>query len=53
MPQALTWNIGTMTSTELIAERLLASGSEMAKACRIVERWLKSTPFGLPVVPDV
>ena len=53
IPQALTWNIGTIASTALDADRSLVSGSEIAKACRMVDRWLKSTPFGLPVVPDV
>src|SRR5215471_6801173 len=53
MPHALTWNIGTIASTEVAAERLLLSGREVARACRTVERWLNSTPLGFPVVPDV
>ena len=32
------------------AERVAA---QAAKACSSVERWLYSTPFGLPVVPEV
>ena len=53
MPQALTWNIGTIGRIALREDRSVASGSEIAYACSTVERWLKSTPFGLPVVPEV
>jgi hypothetical protein len=52
-PHALTWNIGTTGRITSLAEQLSASGKAIAKVCRIVERWLYSTPFGLPVVPDV
>src|SRR6267154_3253321 len=52
-PQALTWNMGTTGRITERAEQLNTSGKEAAKACRIVERLAKSTPFGLPVVPEV
>src|SRR5262245_46816260 len=53
MLQALTWNIGTTGRIDIRAEAAKTSGSEAAYACRIVERWAYSTPFGLPVVPEV
>ena len=52
-PQALTWNIGTTGSTVSRALMLRASGSAPANACNMVERWLYSAAFGLPVVPLV
>jgi hypothetical protein len=53
MPQALTWNIGTTGRMLSPAEQFSASGSAAAKVCSTVERWLYSTPLGLPVVPEV
>ena len=52
-PQALTWNIGTMgitTSRSLMAS---ASAPSTIIVCSTIERWLESTPLGLPVVPEV
>ena len=53
MPQALTWNIGTTGRMQSRADRASESGSAPAQACSSVERWLYSTPLGLPVVPLV
>ncbi|MND93539.1 hypothetical protein D3C80_857270 [compost metagenome] len=53
MPQALAWNIGT-------TGRITSLGvAPMTVACRPSRVWMKferceySTPFGLPVVPEV
>ena len=52
-PQAFTWNIGTTGRTTSRAESPRASGRHAPNAWSSVDRWLYSTPFGLPVVPDV
>src|ERR1044072_8234170 len=52
-PHALTWNIGTTGSTTSRADKFSASGRQAAYVCSMVERWLYSTPLGLPVVPEV
>ena len=52
-PHALTWNIGTTGRMTSRAETFSASGRAAASVCSTVERWLYSTPLGLPVVPDV
>ncbi len=52
-PQALTWNIGTTTSTRSRRERPRLSAISEAVACRQIERCEYSTPLGLPVVPLV
>jgi hypothetical protein len=53
MPQPLTWNIGTTGIVTSVAEMLNTSGWISAMACSTVERWEKSTPLGMPVVPEV
>ena len=53
MPQALTWNIGTMGRITSRVEQFIASGSAAPYECSTMERWLYSAPLGLPVVPDV
>ena len=52
-PQALAWNIGTTgrITSDSRAPRLSAVIAPIV--CRKVERWLYTTPFGLPVVPLV
>ena len=52
-PHALTWNIGTTGKITSRADRFSVSGSAEVSVCSIVERCAYSTPFGLPVVPDV
>ncbi len=53
VPQALTWNIGTIGSTRSRSQIAIASASPVASACRYVERCENSTPFGSPVVAEV
>ncbi len=52
-PQALAWNSGTMSMMLSRADTAMTSAAIATKECSICERWLYSTPFGLPVVPDV
>ncbi|MCY1186688.1 hypothetical protein D9M73_275830 [compost metagenome] len=57
-PQAWTWNIGVigMYTSLLPSRRMLsrlAMVEAMARVCRTSWRWVKYTPFGLPVVPVV
>ena len=51
--QALAWNMGTMwrmvSSSEIPNESVSAS----PRQCRNIARWVYTTPFGLPVVPEV
>ena len=52
-PHALAWNIGT-TGRMVSLSRAPSESTVIApKVCRNVERWLYTTPFGLPVVPLV
>jgi len=53
MPQAFAWNMGTMGIAASEARRPIASGLSTPRECSTVERCEYSTPFGLPVVPDV
>src|SRR3954454_23082409 len=53
MPQALAWNIGTITRTRSRSERSSAAGVHTASECRYDDRCEYATPFGFPVVPDV
>ncbi|MCY1309627.1 hypothetical protein D9M70_597380 [compost metagenome] len=53
MPQALTWNIGTTISATSLPDREKPPGVQVISACRTAERCEYSTPFGLPVVPEV
>jgi hypothetical protein len=53
IPQQLTWNNGAHSSSESRAEIAMVSAAISEKLCSTAERWLCSTPFGLPVVPDV
>ena len=53
MPQAFTWNMGTTGKATSRADMFKASGRAAAYACSTVERWVYSTPFGWPVVPEV
>ena len=53
MPQALTWNIGTIGMTTSRADMFIASGIDAAKEWMTLARCENSTPFGLPVVPEV
>ena len=45
--------MGTDSKTESMAERPNPSAAQIANECSKVERWLYSTPLGLPVVPEV
>ena len=53
IPQALTWNIGTMQSIRSVSSHPVAARDSVPMACRNVERWEYTTPFGSPVVPLV
>ena len=52
-PQALTWNIGTIGMSTSRSDRASASAVSAITECSSVDRWLYTTPFGLPVVPEV
>ena len=52
-PQALAWNIGTTGSTVSRADSPITSTPRVTRVCRKFERCEYSTPFGLPVVPEV
>jgi len=52
-PQQFAWNMGTTGITTSRAEIPNASTRHPFMACKTVERWEKSTPFGSPVVPEV
>ncbi|MNF33597.1 hypothetical protein D3C84_144150 [compost metagenome] len=53
MPQAFTWNIGTIGITTSRARSPTLSAMFCAMPWRTALRWLVSTPLGLPVVPEV
>ncbi|MCY1362035.1 hypothetical protein D9M69_487330 [compost metagenome] len=53
MPQALAWNMGTASSSVICEHTPKVSGAHSISECSTVERWLYSTPLGLPVVPEV
>ena len=53
MPQQFTWNNGAHSNSESRAEIAIVSADISAKLCSTAERWLCSTPLGLPVVPEV
>ena len=53
MPQALPWNMGTTGSTRSYWLSPRASPEDTPSVCRNVDRWLYTTPFGMPVVPLV
>ena len=53
MPQALTWNIGTMVSCRSASPAPVQALCSVDTACRYVERWEYTTPRGSPVVPLV
>ncbi len=52
-PHAFAWNIGTTGSTVSLSLRPSESARQTVMACKTLDRWLYTTPFGLPVVPDV
>src|SRR5258708_3290483 len=52
-PQLLAWNIGTIGSTVSFSVMARLSAWRTPIVCRDCERWEETTPFGLPVVPDV
>ena len=52
-PHAIAWNIGTMGMIASIERRPMTSAWFMAMPCSTFERCEYTTPFGLPVVPDV
>jgi hypothetical protein len=49
----LAWNIGTIGSTRSWSDSPIALAAQNAMLCRYVERWLYTTPLGIPVVPLV
>src|SRR3954462_10440948 len=53
VPQALAWNIGTITNIRSLSARAMLAVDVTINECRKVLRWLYITPFGLPVVPLV
>jgi len=53
MPHALAWNIGTASSSVICELTPKVSGAHSISECSTVERCEYSTPFGLPVVPEV
>ena len=53
IPQQFTWNNGAQSNSESRAEIAIVSADISPKLCSTAERWLCSTPLGLPVVPDV
>ena len=54
MPQALTWNIGTIGIIVPDASlRRVAPAMQTLIACSTCERFEYSTPLGSPVVPEV
>ena len=52
-PHALAWNIGTTGKITSDSQVARLSTIIAPIVCMNVERWLYTTPFGLPVVPDV
>ena len=52
-PQALAWNIGTTGRITSASQTPTPSAIIAPNECSTVERWLYTTPFGLPVVPLV
>ena len=52
-PHALAWNIGTTGRMVSVHESDITSGMIVAIECSTSDRCVYSTPFGLPVVPDV
>lgn len=52
-PHAAAWNIGTTGNMTSVPEQPRLSGIAATIAWNTVERWLYTTPFGAPVVPDV
>ena len=53
MPQALTWNIGTIVSWRSASLAPVHALCSVATACRYVERCEYTTPLGSAVVPLV
>ena len=53
VPQALAWNIGTITSMRSRSLSAMLAVLVTISECMYVLRWLYITPFGLPVVPLV
>ena len=51
--QALAWNMGTMCRTVSSSEIPNESVSASPRQCRNIARCVYTTPFGLPVVPEV
>ena len=52
-PHALAWNIGTTGKMMSLSRAPSESAVIAPNVCKYVERWLYTTPFGLPVVPLV
>ena len=53
MPQALAWNMGTMTRMRSVSIIPTDEAACSAMVCSQVERCEYTTPLGLPVVPLV
>ena len=53
MPQALTWNIGTMSKSRSRSHSEIELAVIEAKECSHIERCEYTTPLGFPVVPEV
>ena len=52
-PHAFAWNIGTTGRTASPSLTASVSARQTPSVCSTMARWLESTPFGLPVVPEV
>ena len=52
-PQALAWNIGTTGRMTSLSRAPRLSAVIAPIVCRNVDRWVYTTPLGLPVVPLV
>src|SRR2546429_9439956 len=52
-PQAIAWNIGTITSSRSAGPSPNVSDMHTSMECSQTERCEYATPFGLPVVPEV
>ena len=53
IPQQFTWNNGAHSNNESRVDIAMVSADIRQKLCSTAERWLCSTPLGLPVVPEV